>query len=171
MTGIHRERPGAADLQACTGDSAVALGDDVWMSPGVSNAYAVATDDGRVIINGGLFFEGALRLKAFADVPGPTRAIIVTQGHADHFGGVYALREADTEVFMHANYRYWRDDTEPLGAYRAPKASFAFKKFTDAITGALKDVDPATIDFSFPEPTTTFDRQHDFVFGDRSFEL
>lgn len=80
MAGIHRERPGAADLQAATGEPAVALGDDVWMSPGVSNAYAVATDDGRVVINGGIFFEGPLRHKAFEDVPGPTRAIVVTQG-------------------------------------------------------------------------------------------
>ena len=146
--------------QASTGAPAVALGDDIWMSPGVSNSYAVATDDGRVIVNGGLFFEGPLRLKAFADVPGPTRAIVVTQGHADHLGGVYALREADTDVVMHANYRYWRDDNQRLVGYRAPKTSFAFQKFTDAVVEHFKDLDPATIDFSFPEPTTTFDRRH-----------
>jgi alkyl sulfatase BDS1-like metallo-beta-lactamase superfamily hydrolase len=171
MAGIHRERPGAADLGASTGDPAIALGDDVWMSPGVSNAYALATDAGRVIINGGLFFEGALRRQAFADVPGPTRAIVVTQGHADHFGGVYALREPDTDVVMHANYRYWRDDNTRLAGYRAPKTAFAFKKFSDAIVEALKDVDPATIDFSFPEPTTTFDRQHELTVGGRRLEL
>ena len=171
MAGIHRERPGAADLAAATGAPAIPLGDDVWMSPGVSNAYALATDDGRVVINGGLFFEGALRHKAFAGVPGPTRAIIVTQGHADHWGGVYALREPDTDVVMHANYRYWRDDNTRLGGYRAPKTAFAFQKFTDAIVEALKDVDPATIDFSFPEPTTTFDRQHELTVGGRRLEL
>ena len=83
MAGIHRQRPGAADLAVATGDPAVGLGDGVWMSPGVSNSYAIATDDGRVIVNGGLFFEGVQRRKAFADVPGPTQAIVVTQGHAD----------------------------------------------------------------------------------------
>lgn len=171
MAGIHRERPGAADLAAATGAPAIPLGDDVWMSPGVSNAYALATDDGRVVINGGLFFEGALRHRAFAAVPGPTRAIVVTQGHADHWGGVYALREPDTDVVMHANYRYWRDDNERLGGYRAPKTAFAFQKFTDAIVEALKDVDPATIDFSFPEPDTTFDRQHELTVGGRRLEL
>jgi len=171
MAGIFRQRPGAEDLAAATGEPALALGDDVWMSPGVSNSYAIGTGDCRVIVNSGMVFEGPLHRAAFADIAGPTRAIIVTQGHADHFGGVYALREADTEVVMHANYRYWRDDTERLGAYRAPKASFAFQKFTDAITEALKDVDPATMDFTFPEPTTTFDHQHDFIVGDRSFEL
>lgn len=171
MPGIHRERPSANDLAAATGEPAISLGDDVWMSPGVSNSYAIGTDDGRVIVNGGLFFEGALRRKAYADVPGPTRSIVVTQGHADHFGGVYALREADTDVIMHAYYRYWRDDGERLTGYRAPKAAFAFQKFTDAITAALKNIDPATIDFAFPEPTTTFDQRHDFTVGGRRFEL
>ena len=72
---------------------------------------------------------------------------------------------------MHANYRYWRDDNERLGGYRAPKTSFAFQKFTDAVIEHLKDVDPATIDFSFPEPTTTFDRRLNFTVGGRDFEL
>jgi alkyl sulfatase BDS1-like metallo-beta-lactamase superfamily hydrolase len=171
VAGIHRERPGAADLAVTTGDPAVALGDGIWMSPGVSNSYAIATEDGRVIVNGGLFFEGPQRRKAFADIPGPTRAIVVTQGHADHWGGVNALRDADTEVVMHVNYRYWRNDNERLGGYRAPKTSFAFQKFTDAVVEHLKDLDPATIDFSFPEPTTTFDRRLNFTVGGRDLEL
>jgi alkyl sulfatase BDS1-like metallo-beta-lactamase superfamily hydrolase len=171
VAGIHRERPGAADLAVATGEPAVALGDGIWMSPGVSNSYAIATNEGRVIINAGLFFEGAQRLKAFADVPGPTRAIIVTQGHADHWGGVNALRETGTDVVMQANYRYWRDDIQRLGGFRAPKTAFAFQKFTDAVMEHLKTIDPATIDFSFPEPTTTFDHRHAFTLGGRDFEL
>lgn len=171
MAGIHRERPGAADLAVATGEPATALGDGIWMSPGVSNSYAIGSDEGRVIINGGLFFEGALRRDAFADVPGPTRSIIVTQGHADHWGGVNALREPDTDVVMQANYRYWRDDTQRLGGFRAPKTAFAFQKFTDAVMEHLKTLDPATIDFSFPEPDITFDHRHSFTLGGRDFEL
>jgi alkyl sulfatase BDS1-like metallo-beta-lactamase superfamily hydrolase len=169
--GIHRKRPGADELAVATGEPAVALGDNIWMSPGVSNSYAIGTDDGRVIVNGGMFFEGAQHLKAFADVPGPTRAIVVTQGHADHWGGVNALRDADTDVVMHANYRYWRDDNTRLGGYRAPKTQFAFQKFTDAVVKHLQDIDAATIDFSFPEPTTTFDRKLALTVGGRDFEL
>lgn len=87
MTGIHRERPGAADLSSATGAPAVALGDDIWMSPGVSNAYAVSTDAGRVIVNTGLAFEGPLHRRAFdAAIPGRTATIVVTQGHPDHWG-------------------------------------------------------------------------------------
>ncbi|WNG87563.1 alkyl sulfatase dimerization domain-containing protein [Mycobacterium sp. ITM-2016-00317] len=171
MAGIYRERPGAGDLAAATGGAAIPLGDDIWMSPGVSNSYAIGSDDGRVIINGGMFFEGELRRRAFGDVPGPTRAIIVTQGHADHFGGVYALREPDTEVIMHADYRYWRDDTLRLGGYRAPKTAFAFQKFTDRVVEALKEIDPSTIDFSFPEPTTIFEHRHELTLAGRRIQL
>ncbi len=171
MAGIHRERPGAADLAAATDAPAVPLGSDIWMSPGVSNAYAIATDDGRVIVNAGLVFEGPLRQKAFAEISGPTRAIIITQGHPDHWGAVSCLRDAETEVVMHRNYRYWRDDNQRLMGYRVPKTSFAFQKFNDAIVEHLKTVDPATIDFSFPEPTTTFDRYHELRIGGRTFEL
>jgi alkyl sulfatase BDS1-like metallo-beta-lactamase superfamily hydrolase len=171
MAGIHRERPGAGELAAATDTPAIPLGDHIWMSPGVSNAYAVATDEGRVLVNTGLVFEGPLHRKAFADVACPTRAIVVTQGHADHWGGVNALRDAETDVVMHRNYRYWRDDNERLMGYRVPKTSFAFQKFSDAVLEHFKTIDPATIDFSFPEPTTTFDQRHALTVGGRAFEL
>jgi alkyl sulfatase BDS1-like metallo-beta-lactamase superfamily hydrolase len=171
MAGIHRERPGADALEAATGDPAISLGDDIWMSPGVSNSYAVRTDAGRVIVNAGLVFEGALRQKAIAEEAGPTRAIIVSQGHADHWGAVNALREDGTDVVMHSNYRFWRNDHELLAGYRAPKTTFAFEKFSIAIMEHLKSIDPATIDFSFPEPTVTVDRRLELQYGGRRFEL
>jgi alkyl sulfatase BDS1-like metallo-beta-lactamase superfamily hydrolase len=171
MAGIHRERRGAADLEVATGEPATPVGNEIWMSTGVSNAYALATDDGRVVVNAGLVFEGPLRQKAFADVPGPTRAIIITQGHADHWGAVNSLRDAGTEVVMHRNCRYWRDDNDRLSGYRVPKTSFAFQKFTDAFLEHFKSIDPSTIDFSFPEPTITFDQQLQLDLGGRRFEL
>jgi alkyl sulfatase BDS1-like metallo-beta-lactamase superfamily hydrolase len=171
MAGIHRERPGATELAAATDTPAISLGNDVWMSPGVSNSYAVATDEGRVIVNTGLVFEGPLHRKAFGEVAGPTRAILVTQGHADHWGGANSLRDNDTDILMHRNYRYWRDDNERLMGYRVPKTSFAFQKFSDAVLEHFKTIDPTTIDFSFPEPTTTFDCRHGMTVGGRTFEL
>lgn len=171
MTAIHRERPGAADLAAATGERATSLGDDIWMSEGVSNAYAIATDAGRVVINTGLVFEAPMRKQAFEHLAGPTPTIIVTQGHADHWGGVNALRDNDTDVIMHANYRYWRDDNDRLMPVRASKTSFAFKKFSDTFMEYFQTVDPATIDFSFPEPTTSFTDRYEVEIGGRRFQL
>lgn len=170
--GIHRQRPGAADLAPATGAPATALGQDIWMSPGVSNAYAVGTDDGRVIINAGLVFEGPLRRQAFDPVcPGPTRTIIVTQGHADHWGGVTSLREPGTEVIMHADYHYWRDDTQRLLAFRTRNTSFGFGHISTALAENLKTMDLSAIDMSFPEPTVTFDDTLDLDVGGRRLEL
>jgi alkyl sulfatase BDS1-like metallo-beta-lactamase superfamily hydrolase len=171
MAGIHRRRPGAADLAAATGADATAIGDGVWMSEGVSNAYAVVTDAGRVVINTGLVFEAPMREQAFSQLGSATPAIIVTQGHADHWGGVNALRAPGSDVVMQANYRYWRDDNERLTPARAAKTSFAFKKFSDAFVEYFKTVDPSTIDFTFPEPTTTFGERHEMTIGGRTFEL
>lgn len=171
MVGIHRERPGVDALAVATGNPATALGDDVWMSPGISNSYALGTNDGRVIINGGAFFEGERHKKAFADVSGPTRAIVITQGHADHWGGVNALLESGTDLVMHSNYRYWRDDNVRLMGYRGAKASFAFPQFVSATLEYFDTTDSATIDMSFPEPTTTFDRRHQMTIGGRRIEL
>jgi alkyl sulfatase BDS1-like metallo-beta-lactamase superfamily hydrolase len=171
MGGIHRQRPGADALEAATGEPAISLGDQIWMSSGVSNSYAVGTDEGRVIVNAGLVFEGALRRKAFAHVEGPTRAIIITQGHADHSGAVNALREEHTDVVMQSNYRFWRKDHELLAGYRAPKTTFAFEKFSSAIMKHLNTVDPTTIDFSFPEPTIIVDDRLELHHGGRRFEM
>jgi alkyl sulfatase BDS1-like metallo-beta-lactamase superfamily hydrolase len=171
MAGIHRARPAAGDLAAATGAPATPVGNGIWMSPGVSNSYAIATDDGRVIVNTGLVIEGPLHRNAFVGVGGPTRAILITQGHADHWGGANSLRDSQTELIMHRNYRYWRNDNERLMGYRVPKTSFAFQKFTDAMAEHFKTIDPATIDFSFPEPTTTFDERHALTVGGRTFEL
>ena len=171
MPGIHRERPGAADLAAATDTPATPVGNDIWMSPGVSNSYAVGTDDGRVVVNAGMVFEGHLHKNAFSGVAGPTRTIVITQGHADHWGAINVVRDPDTDTVMHRNYRYWRDDNALLMGYRMPKTSFAFQKFSDAVVEHLKTIDPATIDFSFPEPTTTFDQQYRFEVGGRRFEL
>jgi glyoxylase-like metal-dependent hydrolase (beta-lactamase superfamily II) len=145
MAGIHRERPGAVDLAAATDTPAVPLGNHIWMSPAVSNGYAVATDDGRVIVNAGLVFEGPLHRKAFADVRGPTRAILITQGHADHWG----VRDADTRVVMHRNYRYWRDESLLMGC-RVPKTLFAFQKFSDAISSISRPSIPKRLISRFP---------------------
>ena len=122
--------------RAATGTPAVALGDDIWMSPGLSNSYLLPTDDGRLIINTGMGFEGPLHQRAYADVDdGPTRAIILTQGHYDHVGGVDVLRDDDTEVVAQANFETWRSDNERLETFRARNAAFAWM---DAIVAAME---------------------------------
>lgn len=85
----------AGDAQA----EAVAITPFIFMSHDVSNAYLVTTDDGDVIINTGMP-DGAERTQALFKPhrTGPLRYIILTQSHADHFGGVPTLREPGTKI-------------------------------------------------------------------------
>ena len=104
--------------------------------PAGRNSYLLPTDDGRVVINTGMGFEGPLHRRAFDAVdPSPTRAVLLTQGHYDHVGGVDVLRDADSDVVAQANFTMWRDDNERLEAFRSRNSAFAF---IDAILAAME---------------------------------
>jgi glyoxylase-like metal-dependent hydrolase (beta-lactamase superfamily II) len=84
------------------GDSqtdATPIGDFIFMVRDISNLYLVRTGDGDVLINTG-FMDNAERNKALlAPVrQGPLKTIILTQSHADHFGGLPAFQEPGTKV-------------------------------------------------------------------------
>ena len=52
---------------------AVPVGDDIFMSRGISNSYLVTTPDGDVQINTGMYFEANEIKRRFGQVSGPTR--------------------------------------------------------------------------------------------------
>ena len=157
MPGIHRERPGADAITAATGEPAVQVGDGIWLSPGLSNSYLLATDEGRVVINSGMGFEGPLHRRSYDAVhDAPIRALLFTQGHYDHVGGADHLRADDTELIAQENFRVWRADNERLEAFRSRNAAFAW---IDAILAAMeyaRSVGAGDVPQARPEPTTRF---------------
>ena len=172
MAGIHRERPGAADMTAATDAAAVDLGDGIWMSPGWTNSYLIRTDDGRIVINTGMGFEGPLHRRAFDAVdPSPTRAVLLTQGHYDHVGGVDVLRDADSDVVAQANFTIWRDDNERLETFRSRNSAFAFM---DAILAAMeyaRSVGVGAVPQARPEPTVVVEDRMELSIGGRDLVL
>ena len=172
MAGIHHERPGADAITPCSGEPAIEAGDDIWMSAGLSNSYLVGTDDGRVILNTGMGFEGPLHQRAYAGIgAGPLRAIVLTQGHYDHVGGVDVLREPGTDVIMQANFATWRADNERLEAFRARNAAFAW---IDAIVAAMQYAESlgvGQVAQARPEPTVVVEDRLDLTIGGRRIEL
>jgi alkyl sulfatase BDS1-like metallo-beta-lactamase superfamily hydrolase len=132
---IYRSRPGADALIPASADRADEVAPGVWCSPGLSNAYLLTTDDGRVVINTGMGFESQVHRANFDAVDSaPIRYIIVTQGHYDHVGGLDTMRDAGTQVIAQANWRQWRDDNERLMSYRAGNSAFAF---SDKLAGGI----------------------------------
>jgi alkyl sulfatase BDS1-like metallo-beta-lactamase superfamily hydrolase len=132
---IYRSRPGADALTPASADRADEVAPGIWCSPGLSNAYLLTTDDGRVVINTGMGFESQVHRANFDAVDSaPIRYIIVTQGHYDHVGGLDTMRDAGTQVIAQANWRQWRDDNERLMSYRAGNSAFAF---SDKLAGGI----------------------------------
>jgi glyoxylase-like metal-dependent hydrolase (beta-lactamase superfamily II) len=101
---------------------AVAITPFVFMAHDVSNAYLVTTDDGDVMVNTG-FNAGADRNVAlFAPHrTGPLRYIVLTQSHADHFGGVPEFREPGTQVVGGPGYTEAIADMMGLQAFFGPR--------------------------------------------------
>lgn len=132
---LHRTRPGADRIRAAEPGEPEEVADRVWVSPGLSNSYLIGTDDGCVVVNAGMGFEGPVHAENYARLDaGPVRLIVLTQGHVDHVGGVDALREPGTRVVAHADWETWRDDNARLMPFRTRNAAFAW---TDAISAAL----------------------------------
>ena len=172
MPGIHRERPGADAIAPARGEPATELGDGVWMSPGLSNSYLLATDGGRIIVNTGMGFEGPLHRRAYDAVrPSPTRAIVLTQGHYDHVGGIDRLRDERTEVIAQANFSGWRADNERLERFRSRNAAFAWMDAIAAAMSYARELPPAETAQGRPEPTATFDTRLELTVDGRHLVL
>jgi glyoxylase-like metal-dependent hydrolase (beta-lactamase superfamily II) len=136
---VYRSRPGADAMRPACAEKAEPVAPGLWCSPGLSNSYLLTTDDGRVIVNTGMGFEGPVHRANFDAIDSsPVRYIIFTQGHVDHVGGLDSVRDPDTTVVAQANWRSWRDDNERLIPYRASRSAFAFKDTLSAGIHAIQ---------------------------------
>lgn len=172
MAGIHRERPGADAIAPSTGAPATDLGDGIWLSAGLSNSYLLGTDDGRIVVNTGMGFEGPLHRRAYdAVLAAPTRTIVFTQGHFDHVGGSDSLRDEGTELIAQSNFSSWRDDNERLGTFRSRNAAFAWMRAILAAMEHAGSLGPDATAQARPEPTRTFDDRLELTIGGRELVL
>ncbi len=172
MAGVHRDRPGAEAIAPAEEGPAVSIGDDIWMSPGVSYSFAIGTDDGRVVINAGLPFEGPIRRRAFDAVcPGSTRYLVFTQGHADHFSAFRSLLDDGTDIVMQENWRTWKAEHELLPAYRQRNAGFAWSHMHDAMVAGMTSLPAEEWNITFPEPTIDFRDRLELTVGGREIVL
>src|SRR2546423_6456255 len=79
--------------------------DFIFMAKDISNAYLVTTAAGDVMVNTG-FMDNAERTKRLlaSKRTGPLRYIILTQAHADHYGGVPVMLESGTQVIAERRF-------------------------------------------------------------------
>ncbi len=144
---------------------AVAITPYIFMSRDISNAYLVTTSDGDVVVNTGMP-DGAERSVALFKPhrTGPVKYIVLTQSHADHFGGVPEFMEAGTKVIGGPGYLEARDDMLGLQAFFGPRT---FKLWGAALKRDTppRPIPAVTPDIFVPESGMSFE------VGDRRFEL
>jgi alkyl sulfatase BDS1-like metallo-beta-lactamase superfamily hydrolase len=158
LAGLTR----AGDTQS----EAVAITPFIFMARDISNAYLVTTSDGDVMVNTGFFDDANVARNVALLTPhrtGPLRHIILTQSHADHFGGVPAFRDAGTKIIGGPGFNEAWGDMNRLQPFFGPRS----KKLWGSTLkrGAAPKPAPDVV------PDILVDHTYRFEQGGRSFEL
>lgn len=145
--------------------AAIDRGDGIWESRGVGNSYLVTTAAGDVLVNAGTLADARRGKALFAAVSANTlRHVILTQSHANQYGGLEVYKTPETEVIAHRLYPAERADAEALSAHYRRGS----RRIFGTITGRTEDMVP-TIEV---QPDRLIgDEGHAFELGGRRFEL
>lgn len=153
-------RAGDAQTQA------VAITDFIFMAKDISNAHLITTSDGDVMVNTGFMDDANVERNVALLKPhrtGPLRHIILTQSHADHFGGVPGFKEAGTKVIGGPGYNEAWADMQLLQPFFGPRSAKLWGS-TLKRGGSPKPAPNVVPDF-------LVDREFSFEQGGRTFTL
>lgn len=143
---------------------ATKIGGFIWMVKDISNLYLINTGDGDVLINAG-FMDNAERNKKLLAPHrgGPLRRIILTQAHADHYGGVLSIRDEQTEIVAHRCFVETCNYFNELGPYLQRRSR---RLWASTIKRGANAPAPPKI-----TPDIEVDRTYSFEQGGKRFEL
>jgi alkyl sulfatase BDS1-like metallo-beta-lactamase superfamily hydrolase len=119
--------------------SAIARGPGIWESRGVGNSYLITTDEGDVLVNSGTLADARRAKVLFAKISSnPICKIVLTQSHANQYGGLEVFKTASNEVIVHHLYPGERATSEALSAHYRRGSRRIFR----GITGRTEDMIP-----------------------------
>ena len=151
---------------------AIDVGAGVWLSPGMSNAYLIVTDAGRIVVNTGMWFESKVHKRNFDAVnAAPTRYIVLTQSHTDHVGGVGLFRDDATELVAQENNAACQADDQRIHGFRIRRSLPFFAAVMgqpDFVRGDDAEIPPLP---KVVTPDITFAARHAIELGGRRIEL
>lgn len=125
MSEVKEATPKLAGLVR-SGDEqtqAIAITDFVFQANDISNAYLVTTAEGDVMVNTG-FMDNAERTKRLLAPhrTGPLAFILLTQSHADHYGGVPEFVEDGTQIVGGPGFNEALGDMMRLQPFFGPRS-------------------------------------------------
>lgn len=136
----------------------------IFMAHDVSNAYLVTTDDGDVMVNTGFNASADRNVALFRPHrTGALRYIILTQSHADHFGGVPEFMEQRTKLVGGPDFNEMLADMMGMQAFFGPRTAKLWG--TTLAQGGPPKPQP------HPVPDILVDERLTLEVGNRTFEL
>ncbi|WP_404481468.1 MBL fold metallo-hydrolase [Novosphingobium sp. BL-52-GroH] len=102
---------------------AIAVTDFIFQANDISNAYLVTTSQGDVMVNTG-FMDNAERTRRLLAPhrTGPLAFVILTQSHADHYGGLPEFLEEGTQVVGGPGFNEALADMTRLQPFFGPRS-------------------------------------------------
>src|SRR5579862_9237251 len=136
----------------------------VYESRGIGNSYLLTTSEGDVLVNAGGLDDARRGKGLFAKVSqNPVRFIVLTQSHANQYGGLEVYKTPDNVVIAHRLYAQERRDSAMLSAHYLRGSRRIFRR----ITGRKEAIVPT----AEVAPDLLIDGDHAFTLGGRRFEI
>jgi alkyl sulfatase BDS1-like metallo-beta-lactamase superfamily hydrolase len=144
---------------------AIARGPGIWECRGVGNSYLITTDDGDVLVNAGTLADARRARELFAKVSAnPICKIVLTQSHANQYGGLEVFKTAANAVIAHHLYPGERATSELLSAHYRRGS----RRIFGGITGRTEDMIPTA---EVAPDHLICDEGLAFTLGGRRFEI
>lgn len=136
----------------------------IFESRGTGNSYLITTPDGDVLVNAGTLGDARRGQALFKKISNNAiRHIILTQSHANQFGGLEVYKASENVVIAHRLYPSERQYNTALAQYYQRGSRRIFGQ----ITGKSENILPTKEIF----PDLLIDEKYAFELGGQRFEL
>lgn len=155
----------AAMIQSGEGQaSAIERAPGIYESRGIGNSYLLTTADGNLLVNAGTLGDARRSAELFQQVSDlPIRYIVLTQSHANQFGGLEVFKTPHNRVIAHRLYPQDRAYSQALQQHYQRGS----RRIFGGVTGPRENILPTRE----VAPDLLVDEFHSLELGGRRFEI